>query len=258
MGYTERVLDSPYGWLLVGAVLVALVLRNLLLLLLRRYKSERVRDRRLTLLFVYAAAAIAVLTAALVVFGIPSLMGTEQLVFFGVATGLLVLAFVFVRAVGIPLLFLISAFVVLGVYLTRPWHPVVGATELVTITALSTSGDALTLELKPYPAEPTGEEVVRLPGSSLRAEVELVHYHPYWFLLGRRLGARIVRLQSEDEDVVLPDGCGDEVCRYIRRHLPSVPGLSMETTSTISVPIRTLSRYAVLVTPEAQVALEPR
>ncbi|MFO7780689.1 MAG: hypothetical protein R6W94_03605, partial [Spirochaetia bacterium] len=108
MTYVDRVLASPYAWILAVAVMLALVLRNLILLLLRRDAPQRTRDRRLTLLFVFAAVALALVTTTLIVYTHEVLLTAEALVFLGVATGLLLLAVVFLRAVGIPLLFLLS------------------------------------------------------------------------------------------------------------------------------------------------------
>jgi hypothetical protein len=290
MGYADRVLDTPYAWLLLAALLLAFVLRNLVLLLFRRDAPQRSRDRRLTLLFVFTAAAVALLTTALVLLGAAAFLDPQALAFFGVATALLSLALVFVRAVGIPLLFIVSAFVVLSVYVTQPWQPVAARTELTTVTVLSAAGDAMTLELRPFPGEPTGEEVLRLPGRALGVSVELVRYHPYWFLLGRRLGARVSRLEGYAgapagtqaagagaggaaagteaaaaspageplEDVVFPTGCTDALCRFIHARLASLPGIDVETRTTSSVPAQTLSRYTVVVEEDGSVTLVPR
>ena len=147
MTYVDRVLASPYAWILAVAVMLALVLRNIILLLVHRNAPQRTRDRRLTLLFVFAAVALALSTTTLIVHTHEVLISGEALVFLGVATGLLTLAVVFLRAVGIPLLFLLSACGVFAIYLAEPWQPVVERAELGEVTVLSASGGAMSLEL---------------------------------------------------------------------------------------------------------------
>lgn len=264
MGYAESVFDSPYAWILAVALLLGITLRHLILLLADRTAPARTRERRLTLLFVFAAASVAGAAASLLVFGPQPLLGAEALVFLGVAAALATLAFVFLRAVGIPLLFLLSAFGVLGIYLAEPWQPVGGGLELARVTVLSAAGGDMRLELRPYPGEPTGENLVRLPGEGLGASVELVRYHPYWFLLGRELGARVVAFTGYDapaggavvEDLVLPDGCADPVCRFIRGRMPAIPGIDIETARTSSVPAAPLASYRLIVEPPGGVRLE--
>lgn len=264
MGYAESVFDSPYAWILAVAIALGITLRHLILLLADRKAPARTRDRRLTLLFVCAAVTVALATASLLVFGPQPLAGAEALIFFGVMAALATLALVFLRAVGIPLLFLLSAFGVLGIYLAEPWQPVGAGLELARVTVLSAAGGDMRLELRPYPGEPTGENVVRLPGDGLGATVEIVRYHPYWFLLGRELGARVVAFTGYDtpaggavmEDLLLPDGCADPVCRFIRGRMPAIPGIDIETVRTSSVPAAPLARYRLIAEPPGRVILE--
>ena len=277
MGYADSVLASPYAWLLAVAMLFALALRTALALLLRRDAPQRTRDRRLTLLFVWTAAGLALATATLIVHGHEVLLAGAALLFLGVVLGLLTLAFYFLRAVGIPLLFLASAFGLFSIYLAQPWEPVGERVGLAEITVLSAAGSSMSLEIRPYGAEPTGEEVIRLPGESIAVTVELVSYHPYWFFLGRRLGARMVSLSSyaggaddDDadgggargggarapvEDVEMPDPCSDAVCRFVRGHLESIPGIAVERVSVSPVRVEPLSRYRVVVTPPGSLSL---
>lgn len=259
MTYVDRVLASPYAWILAVAVMLALVLRNLILLLLRRDAPQRTRDRRLTLLFVSAAVALALATTSLIVHTHEVLLSAEALVFLGVATGLLLLAAVFLRAVGIPLLFLLSACGVFAIYLAQPWQPVVGRAEVADITVLSASGNAMSLEVGTTHGDPTGETMIRLPGEALGVTVELVDYHPYWFLLGRELGARAVTLtgyrDGAVEQIALPDPCADELCRFVHRRMASIPGIEVARVSSVPVSVEPLSSLTLIVEPPGTVAL---
>ena len=263
MGYADRVLASPYAWLLTLAVLLAVVLTTLLRLLLHRDAPRRARDRRLTLVFVVAAAAVALAAATLIVYEPSTLFAAEALVFFGVAAGVLTFALYFLRAVGIPLLFLLSAFGVFSIYLAEPWQPVAGERELLGVTVLATGGATMSIEVRPLPGEPTGSEVLRLPGAALSAQVELVRYHPYWFLLGRRLGARVVALRGRpadgaapSEDVEFPDPCTDGLCRFVLARLPAIPGIAVERVETDAVAAAPLSRYRLLAAESGSVRFE--
>ncbi len=259
MNYVDRVLASPYAWILAVAVMLALVLRNLILLLLRRDAPQRTRDRRLTLLFVFAAVALALVTTTLIVHTHRVLLSAEALVFFGVATGLLLLAVVFLRAVGIPLLFLLSACGVFAIYLAEPWQPVVGRAELADITVLSASGGTMSLEMGTHDADRTDEPIIRLPGEALGVTVELVDYHPYWFLLGRELGARAVTLtgyrDGAVEDMALSDPCADELCRFVHRRMAAIPGIEVERVSSVPVSVEPLSGLTIVVEAPGTVAL---
>jgi hypothetical protein len=262
MGYADRVIESPYAWLLIVAIALGIALRNLVLLLADRRAPTRMRDRRLTLLFVATALVVALATATLVIYGPGPLVAAEALLFLGIVAGLLTLAFVFLRLVGIPLLFLLSAFGVLGIYLAQPWQPVADRLELAELTVLSADDEQMRLELRPYPGEPTGENLVRLPGRRLGVTVELVRYHPYWFVLGRELGARLVSVESYDavgegelEDLALPQLCSDPVCRFVNARMSAVPGITVETVRTSSVPTAPLLRYRVVVEPPARIRL---
>lgn len=259
MSYIDRVLASPYAWLLAVAVMLALVLRNLILLLLRRDAPQRTRDRRLTLLFVFAAVTLALATTTLIVHTHQVLISGEALVFFGVATGLLLLAVVFLRAVGIPLLFLLSACGVFAIYLAEPWQVVSERAELAEVTVLSASGEAMSLEVGTHPGDPADETIIRLPGEALGVTVELVDYHPYWFLLGRELGARAVALtgyrDGAVEDVALPDPCADVLCRFVHRQMASIPGIDVVRVSSVPVPVEPLSSFTVIVEPPGTVAI---
>lgn len=280
MGYADRVLASPYAWLLTLAVLLALVLATLLRLLLHRNAPRRARDRRLTLVFIFAAAAVALAAATLIVYEPSTLFAAEALVFLGVAAGVLTFALYFLRAVGIPLLFLLSAFGVFSIYLAEPWQPVAGERELLGVTVLAAGESAMSIEVRPLPGEPTGAEVLRLPGATLSAQVELVRYHPYWFVLGRRLGARAVALRGRPaettaagasdagaggdgdgvaptEDVEFPAPCTDGLCRFVRARLPSIPGIDVERVETQTVPAAPLARYRLMVAEPGTVRLEP-
>ncbi|MFP4374062.1 MAG: hypothetical protein ACLFPO_07015 [Spirochaetaceae bacterium] len=259
MTYVDRVLASPYAWLLAVAVMLALALRNLILLFLQRTAPQRTRDRRMTLFFVCAAVALALGTTTLIVHTHHLLLSAEALVFLGVATGLLVPAVIFVRAVGIPLLFLLSAFGVFAVYLAEPWPPVGERTELVDITVLSASGGVMRLEIGPYHGEPMRETIMQVPGEALGATVELVDYHPYWFLLGRELGARAVTLTGYADGAVeeagLADPCADGLCRFVRRRMASIPGIGVTRVSSLPVAVEPLSRFTLVVEAPAEVRL---
>ncbi|NBF39015.1 MAG: hypothetical protein GVY14_01235 [Spirochaetes bacterium] len=268
MTYVDRVLASPYAWILAVAVMLALVLRNLILLLLRRTAPQRTRDRRLTLLFVFAAVALALVTTTLIVYTHEVLLSAEALVFLGVATGLLLLALVFLRAVGIPLLFLLSVCGVFAIYLAEPWQPVVERAELAEVTVLAASGSSMSLEIGTYdgdrgdprgPGDPGDDPIMRLPGDALGVTVELVDYHPYWFLLGRELGARPVKLtgyrDGAVEEITLADPCADGLCRFVQRRMAAIPGIEVQQVSSVPVPVEPLSSFTVVVEAPGRVAL---
>ena len=268
MTYVDRVLASPYAWILAVSVMLALVLRNLILLLLQRNAPQRTRDRRLTMLFVFAAVALALVTTTLIVYTHEVLLSAEALVFLGIATGLLLLAVIFLRAVGIPLLFLLSACGVFAIYLAEPWQPVDERAELVGVTVLSASGSSMSLEIGTYdgdpgdprgPGDPGDEPIMRLPGDALGVTVELVDYHPYWFLLGRELGARPVRLtgyrDGAVEEITLADPCADALCRFVHRRMAAIPGIEVQQVSSVPVPVEPLSSFAVVVEAPGRVAL---
>ena len=271
MTYVDRVLASPYAWILAVSVMLALVLRNLILLLLQRNAPQRTRDRRLTLLFVFAAVALALVTTTLIVYTHEVLLSAEALVFLGIATGLLLLAVIFLRAVGIPLLFLLSACGVFAIYLAEPWQPVVERAELAEVTVLSASGSSMSLEIGTYdgdaggprgrggPGDPGDEPIMRLPGDALGVTVELVDYHPYWFLLGRELGARLVKLtgyrDGAVEEITLADPCADGLCRFVHRRMAAIPGIEVQQVSSVPVPVEPLSSFTVVVEAPGRVAL---
>ncbi|NBB89581.1 MAG: hypothetical protein GVY23_00075 [Spirochaetes bacterium] len=271
MTYVDSVLASPYAWILAVAVMLALVLRNIFLLLLHRNAPQRTRDRRLTLLFVFAAVALALSTTTLIVHTHGALISSEALVFLGIATGLLTPAVVFLRAVGIPLLFLLSACGVFAIYLAEPWQPVVKRAELGEVTVLSASGGAMSLELETpndarardwdgdRPGARAGEPIIRLPGEELGVTVEIVKYHPYWFLLGRELAARAVTLTGYRdgplEDVALPDPCADELCRFVHRRMAAIPGIEVERVSSVPVAVEPLSSFTAVVEASGTVVL---
>ncbi|MFO7782720.1 MAG: hypothetical protein R6W94_13965, partial [Spirochaetia bacterium] len=222
----------------------------------------------LTLLFVFAAVALALVTTTLIVHTHEVLLSAEALVFLGVATGLLLLAVVFLRAVGIPLLFLLSACGVFAIYLAEPWQPVVERAELAEVTVLAASGSSMSLEIGTHdrdpgalrgPGDPGEEPIIRLSGEALGVTVELVDYHPYWFLLGRELGARPVKLtgyrDGAVEEIILADPCADELCRFVHRQMAAIPGIEVERVSSVPVPVEPLSRLIVVVEAPGTVAL---
>ncbi|MFO8064741.1 MAG: hypothetical protein R6V29_08945 [Spirochaetia bacterium] len=267
MGYTDGLLASPYASLFLVAVPVALLLRTGLLLIVRRNAPQRTRDRRLTLVFIFAAFAVGALAVMVIAHGIGFLVASEALVFFTITVVVLSAGFVFVRVVGIPLLFIASVFLVMGAYMTRPWQPVAGAEarELAVVTVLSSAEETMRLEVSPYPGEPTGEDIVRLPGNRFAVTVEMVSYHPYWFFLGRSLGARVENVTSVDENGggeaetrALPDPCEDGLCRLIRSSMDTVPGIDVRREETAAVEAETLVEYAVLMSEAGEVEIKTR
>lgn len=151
--------------------------------------------------------------------------------------------------------------------MTRPWQPaeVTETNELATVTVLSSANETMRLEVSPYPDEPTGEDILRLPGNRFAVTVEVVAYHPYWFFLDRSLGARVESIVSigengrgEAETRALPDPCNDRLCRLIRSSMDTFPGIDVRREETAAVEAETLVEYAVLITETGEVEIQTR
>lgn len=270
MSYAELAGSSPYAWLLAAALAAALMLRWILLAVFARESPTRVRDRRITAALLAATVTVALLAATLVAHGPTALVSREALVFFAVVVAVGTTAMVFLRSVGVPLLFILSGLGVLSVYLAHPWTPVVDRYEPASITVLNTAGESVRLELRPRGGDggsgydPNEVAMLSISGEALGTEVEIVRYHPYWFFLGRSVGARLVAIEGYgspgDEEptdqVSVAEPCGDAVCRIVRRHMREVPGIDVERVRSTSVPVEPLSRRTVVINSSGTVELE--
>ncbi len=260
MGYAEFLVHSPWFWTALAALSLAAAGRCLLAALLPRARSRRRRGRLVAAALVLLSAALVLLTLAIFVPG-PTEVLDPALWLFALLTAVVSLvALMFPLLLGVPLVLLLSAFMVLFSGYLQTWTAVHPPADLAALRVVAAHDGTLHVELLgSYPRD--RDQLLAGPfeieGAALSIEVELLELHRALFLLGQRYAIRLravhgYRFDAEQTDFTLlathdlsrtsDDGASwSDSLLYAGR----IPGVTVATLSTDARRVAVLSRHVV-------------
>ncbi|MFP4484628.1 MAG: hypothetical protein ACLFO1_07205 [Spirochaetaceae bacterium] len=290
MTYLEFLLSSPRFWTLLAGLFLGGAVSRIALVLLARDRRPEIQRRRVATLFVALAVAAGSFTTGIFV---PEGYGVfeMQVLLFGayVAAGALLLFSLF-RYLLAPVALLLAVSVVGAIYLNAPWQSVRTETPIVRVRVLGAEGgveddgaedgerDLQTgagtevFSLEVLAPEVEGDAwILDGTGAGFAPEIEIVRYHPAYFLLGRATAARLTGFvsyrrgqddpgtwQEVERYPVAPDvaATSDRVVDPARRALTALPGITFDRVQPQPRAVRLLDHYRAVVAPGGDVDFE--
>ncbi len=264
----EFLFSSAWLWTCLASLFLAMGAAALTRLPSRSRYPERARRRKGVWAPLAAAAAVVALTVGLFAHGVPGFFSPELGVFAGIAFIVFFVAWRFRRAVGIPVLILLSTAIAFAYLVFAPWMPVRPGEVVATVRVLGVD-PAIHVEIiiadEPVPEE-RGRSVgvagesrfVSIEEPSLSVAYEELRFSGHWFFAGRGRGLRPVGIVGAIDSAFLgAAGAGrqtvaasspiDAVHELIRGD--QIPGVTRRVVTTTAVVPRLLRRYAVVTAP---------
>lgn len=281
MTYLEFLLSSARFWTLLAALFLGAGLSRLLVIaVFWKAKSEGHR-RRIAAFLVFLSAAIACFTLG--IFMPPSfeIFSARVLTFGAVAGGVSLLIVALFRYLGAPIALVLAIGVVLAIYINAPWQPVRSEEALARLRVIGLDQGEFSAEV--FTTTREGESgiedasvseglswIIDGSGAAIAPVVELVEYHPAYFLLGRRTAARLAQIVSFDRERDTQGWTAQQrfdtegrftavsgnVLSLAQRAVEALPGISRTVVSGEPRILRLLDTYVVTVDPEGSVAFE--
>jgi hypothetical protein len=170
---------------------------------------------------------------------------------------------------------------VLAIYINAPWQPVRSEEALARLRVIGLDEGEFSAEV--FTTTREGESAVEDgavsegrswmidgSGTAIAPVIELVEYHPAYFLLGRRTAARLAQIVSFDRNGDAQgwtpqqrfdtEGRFTAVSKNVRslaqRAVDALPGISRTVVPGEPGTLRLLDTYVVTVDPEGSVAFE--
>ena len=223
---------------------------------------DRARRRKGVWAPLAAAAAVVAVTVGLFAHGIPGFFTPRLGVFSAVLFGVFFLGWRFRRAVGIPVLILLSTAIAFAHVVYAPWMSVRPGQVVATIRVLGVdplvdveiiTADTPVPEERGRSAGVAGESrFVSVEGTTLSVAYEELRFTGHWFFVGRNRGLRPIGVVSGSNQSSPPPQSRaapiDAVHELIRDN--QIPGVARRVVTTNEVDPRLLQRYAVVTTAE--------
>ncbi len=193
----SELMRNPFFWVLLASVFTAAAAARLTILPVRSRHPERDRRRRWTWVSLFLSAAILSLLGA-AIFPDPAEVLDRRLIYFFL--GLFFVSFLgfrFRKAIGLPILLLLSILFLSVLLLLQSFTAFTGETGIGTVGVLSVSGGVMDLEVSlPEPSPDEDRFFVSLQGQYFAPVVELVMFDDILVFLGGRTLYRMVGISG--------------------------------------------------------------
>jgi hypothetical protein len=308
MEYFEFLLRAPRFWTLVSALFAGGGISRLVLALSGRDRREERRRRRVTAFFLHFACAVAAYTAGIFLPPEYGILSRPVLLLGAGAVPAAVLFFSLFRYLFAPVALFVAVGIIGGIYLNATWTPVYEdrgvaiarvirldqerfSVEVVLADAYAgPRSDIPAMPASPDRSDPTGPSdppvesadaaspapplddptlLIDGRGNGLAPKLEVLRYHPAYFLLGRRTAVLFVGFAGYREDP------SEEGRRWIetesypiaddhhplsaslrdlaRRIAVWLPGITVDRVTGPIRALRLLERYRVVALPDGDV-----
>ena len=232
------ILSSPIPWLfLSGIALGAAVSR-----VTRKVREDMDRERAVTRKWVAVSLSfslgVAFIMVGTFVPGAEKLLRWVNLYVWAAGFGVSFLTLRFKKAVGLPFLLVLIAFLIAVVLFIQSLVAFTGETEIARIRVLSADREGMMLELTPTDEEPV---IIQLDGEYFSPVVKVVIFEDYWVFLGGKSWYRFegiisFRIEEKDGEFRLkqgekdfyferPSGISESLYRFFEKNEKRIPGV---------------------------------
>jgi hypothetical protein len=232
------IVSSPILWLFLSGIAFGAALSRIT----RRVRTDMDRERAVTRKWVMVSLSLSLgvgfIMVGTFVPGAEKLLRWTNLYVFAAGVGVSFLALRFKKAVGLPFLLVLIAFLIAVVLFVQSLVAFTGETEIARVKVLSADAEGMTLELAPSGEEPA---IIQLDGAYFSPVVKVVIFEDYWVFLGGKSWYRFegmisFRIEEEDGGLRLkqgerdfyferPPGISERLFRFFERNEKRIPGV---------------------------------
>ena len=256
-------LAHPLPWVIVGGVFVGAALSRATTRTANRRDPERARARKWILACVFLSVGVIMGLIAVFIPGSAKILDIRLLWSAGIAAAVAFAALRFKKAVGLPVIaMLTAAIIVFGLFL-QSLRAFTGETEIAAIRVIEAGAGSMRLELVPR-GEPT--VLLTMGGEYLAPIVKVVIFDDFFVFLGARTWYRFEgmtsfdrNLRQQDTDYRLPRplGISERLWAFFEANEAIIPGVKTAQIEIVMKKAKEFADYSIRVQNDGGVQIVP-